>query len=58
MSIEQYVYLPKLEQPKLLNLDKAKAFHDKLEEGAGWEICKYYCDANATFQSQARKSDE
>ena len=48
MSIEQYMF-----EPKLPNLDQAKVFHDKLERGDGWEICKYYCDVNATFQSQA-----
>lgn len=31
----------------------AEAFFDACETGKGWEACKAYCDANATFAAQA-----
>lgn len=34
-------------------LDPAKLFFDACETGKGWEGCKEYCQADATFSAQA-----
>ena len=31
----------------------AEAFFDACETGKGWDVCKAYCTANATFSAQA-----
>ena len=33
--------------------DTARAFFEACETGKGWEVCRAYCDANATFAAQA-----
>ena len=33
--------------------ETAKLFFDSCEQGKGWEVCKNYCLANATFSAQA-----
>lgn len=35
------------------NLDIARKFFEACETGKGWEGCKQYCLANATFSAQA-----
>ena len=35
------------------NLDAARAFFDACDTGKGWEICKEWCHANASFSGQA-----
>lgn len=35
------------------NLEQAKLFFDACETGKGWEGCKAFCHANATFSAQA-----
>jgi hypothetical protein len=34
-------------------LESAKMFFDACETGKGWEGCKDYCHAKATFSAQA-----
>ena len=34
-------------------LESAKLFFDACETGKGWEICKDYCHADASFSAQA-----
>ena len=31
----------------------AEAFFDACETGKGWEVCRAYCAADATFSAQA-----
>jgi steroid delta-isomerase-like uncharacterized protein len=33
--------------------ETAEQFFDACETGKGWEVCKRYCDPNATFSAQA-----
>lgn len=33
--------------------ETAEKFFDACETGKGWEICKQFCDADATFSAQA-----
>ena len=33
--------------------DTAERFFDACETGKGWEVCKEYCDPDATFSAQA-----
>jgi predicted ester cyclase len=33
--------------------ENAFAFFDACETGKGWEVCKQWCDPNATFRAQA-----
>jgi predicted ester cyclase len=33
--------------------DTAERFFDACETGGGWEVCKKYCDPDATFSAQA-----
>jgi predicted ester cyclase len=33
--------------------DTARGFFEACETGKGWEVCRAYCDANATFAAQA-----
>jgi predicted ester cyclase len=33
--------------------DTAERFFDACETGKGWEVCKNYCDPDATFSAQA-----
>jgi predicted ester cyclase len=33
--------------------DTAREFFEACETGKGWEVCRAYCDANATFAAQA-----
>ena len=33
--------------------ETAKLFFDSCEQGKGWEVCKNYCSADATFSAQA-----
>jgi len=35
------------------NLEQAKLFFDACETGKGWDACKVYCTAGATFSAQA-----
>ena len=34
-------------------LDDARAFFDAIESGKGWEVCKRWCHADASFAAQA-----
>ena len=34
-------------------LESAKKFFDACETGQGWDVCKEYCHADATFAAQA-----
>ncbi len=34
-------------------LDKARSFFEACETGKGWEACKPYCHADATFSAQS-----
>ena len=35
------------------NMEQAQAFFDACESGRGWDACKSYCTADASFASQA-----
>jgi len=35
----------------------AKQFFEDCEEGKGWDVCKAYCKADATFSAQAEPLD-
>ncbi len=39
-------------------LESAKEFFDACETGKGWEVCKAYCHADATFSAQAHALEE
>tara|TARA_E500000318_G_C3433603_1_gene162092 strand:- start:22 stop:438 length:417 start_codon:yes stop_codon:yes gene_type:complete len=34
-------------------LENARAFFDAVETGKGWDVCKQWCHADATFTAQA-----
>jgi len=39
-------------------LEPARQFFEACETGQGWDVCKTYCDPDATFSSQANALSE
>lgn len=37
----------------MTSFESAQAFFDACETGKGWEVCKRFCDAEATFSAHA-----
>ena len=40
------------------NLELARQFFEACETGQGWDVCKAFCDPDATFSSQANALSE
>ena len=39
-------------------LESARQFYEACETGQGWDVCKVFCDPDATFSSQANALSE
>ena len=40
------------------NLESARQFYEACETGQGWDVCKAFCDPDATFSAQANALSE